>query len=351
MPTGGTQLYCSDDCKKQRPRAIRVFTCHQCGKDFEAIAARKFCEPSCERVSLGGADESRINEVIRLYGMGIGMKEIAKRIWGKPSAKTSVRDILERNGVAVRKVSETQDMETKKRRYRKAHLKKMANKRLWANQIKLSELDLFKPIVEAKVIDAKRKGRESRKKSYLRQNDEAVGDGYKSAYHRRYETDPSFKVRELYKRRFTKFLGTSRGGSLRMADAMGCSPQFLRSWIESHWEDWMTWDNHGNGPGTWHVDHVVPCSWFDHNCEEELRVCWSYMNLRPLCSTQNLQRRNLSVSFGKDAADFLLRLDDCEIKSKLIRKALARGVNPLFLTTSGSHQRTQYGTGSRDRTS
>jgi hypothetical protein len=61
----------------------------------------------------------------------------------------------------------------------------------------------------------------------------------------------------------------------------------------------MSWQNYGTA---WHIDHVVPKSWFnleiDNGVDEyELRICWSLQNLQPMWMNENLEKKNRHISF------------------------------------------------------
>lgn len=229
------------------------------------------------------------DQMVEMYSGGIGIKTIAKELLGRESAKSTVRSLLVRRGVTIREVKDTQDEATKARRYAwrgkdmlfKRVLRDRASKRRMG---KWSDLDLFE--------HAKERNREKDKAEKARRVKELANQkGFRSDYHLKYSTDPAFKARALYKRRFQKIVQGINGighGSKRMMALLGCKPREFRSWIESQWEDWMTWDNIGKQEaGKWQIDHVIPCSWFDHSDETQLQICWHYLNLRPLCAVKN----------------------------------------------------------------
>lgn len=75
------------------------------------------------------------------------------------------------------------------------------------------------------------------------------------------------------------------------------SPDQLRSHLESQFEPWMTWDNHGvlsKKKRTWQIDHIVPQSKlpFDSMAHPNFLKCWALENLRPLESILNLKKGN-----------------------------------------------------------
>jgi len=75
----------------------------------------------------------------------------------------------------------------------------------------------------------------------------------------------------------------------RTYEIIGCSFEELKLYLESKFEDWMTWENKGlyNGEFNygWDIDHIIPIS--AANTEEELLNLWKFTNLQPLCSKIN----------------------------------------------------------------
>lgn len=62
--------------------------------------------------------------------------------------------------------------------------------------------------------------------------------------------------------------------------------------LESKFKPGMTWDNYGkNG---WHVDHIIPDSWFNYNStnDEGFKNSWALSNLQPLWASENLSKSN-----------------------------------------------------------
>lgn len=88
--------------------------------------------------------------------------------------------------------------------------------------------------------------------------------------------------------RFKGLMGTTkRGGSSFRSGLIGCTTEQFRAHIESQFKSWMTWDNYGT---RWHIDHILPCASFDHTDAAQVRQCWHWTNLRPLCAKKNMQK-------------------------------------------------------------
>ena len=70
---------------------------------------------------------------------------------------------------------------------------------------------------------------------------------------------------------------------------IGCTVPELNAHIEAQFKRGMSWENYGS---VWHVDHIVPCSYFDLNRHDEQRRCFNFTNLRPLWAEQNIREGN-----------------------------------------------------------
>ena len=85
----------------------------------------------------------------------------------------------------------------------------------------------------------------------------------------------------------------------KTVEILGCSFEFFKQYIESKFESWMNWDNHGKYNGElnygWDLDHIIPTS--SATTEEEIIKLNHYTNFQPLCSKIN---RNIK----KDKLDY-----------------------------------------------
>ena len=61
------------------------------------------------------------------------------------------------------------------------------------------------------------------------------------------------------------------------APYFGIDVNSFREWIALQFTEELNWDNFGK---TWQFDHVVPTTYFDFDTEEDLMLCWNFVNIR-----------------------------------------------------------------------
>jgi hypothetical protein len=130
------------------------------------------------------------------------------------------------------------------------------------------------------------KRKESRKK-YVENHKEKI-TAYRTYYSnkRRKESDV-VRMSENIRRRVNHILKSkSYYKTNKTFDIVGCSPEFLKEYLESKFTDNMSWDNYGFYG--WHIDHIIPLS--SAKNEEELKRLCHYTNLQPLWCTDNLSK-------------------------------------------------------------
>jgi hypothetical protein len=67
-----------------------------------------------------------------------------------------------------------------------------------------------------------------------------------------------------------------------------CNLEFLKLWFEFQFEPNMGWNNYGD----WHIDHVLPCTYFNLHNEIEQKQCFNWRNLRPCWKLENIKKGN-----------------------------------------------------------
>lgn len=61
------------------------------------------------------------------------------------------------------------------------------------------------------------------------------------------------------------------------APYFGLDTKKIRSWFELQFENGLSWENFGTD---WQFEHVVPVGYFNFSDEDELKLCWNFINLR-----------------------------------------------------------------------
>jgi hypothetical protein len=61
------------------------------------------------------------------------------------------------------------------------------------------------------------------------------------------------------------------------APYFGLDIETLRQWFELQFTEELGWDNFG---AAWQFDHIIPSTYFDYSNEEDLRLCWNFINIR-----------------------------------------------------------------------
>ena len=123
----------------------------------------------------------------------------------------------------------------------------------------------------------------------------------------RRKTDPGFKMkRNLRCRLYHALKSQNAKKSNRTLKLTGCTVPFLMGYIESKFKDGMTWENYG----TWHMDHIYPCSKFDLTKDEEQRKCFHYTNLQPLWASENISKKD----------EIIVEKPNMELKDEVIEK-------------------------------
>lgn len=76
-------------------------------------------------------------------------------------------------------------------------------------------------------------------------------------------------------------------------ELIGCSIAEFRSHIERQFRDGMEW-----GGGNWHIDHILPVSFFDLSDPDQQRKCFHFTNTQPLFASENISKGNRVVIDG-----------------------------------------------------
>lgn len=126
-------------------------------------------------------------------------------------------------------------------------------------------------------------------KYYRLSNLEKIKNYSKKYDNEKYNSDFFYKLKKNIRHRINLFLKTKNiKKNNKTFDIVGCSPEFLREYIEKQFKNGMSWDNYGFYG--WHIDHIIPLS--SGNTEEEFYKLCHYTNLQPLWAEDNLKKSN-----------------------------------------------------------
>jgi len=106
----------------------------------------------------------------------------------------------------------------------------------------------------------------------------------------RRNTDPLYKLKCVARTKITSALkNLSLSKPFRTYEIIGCSYEEFKTYLESKFDTWMTWENFGKYNGKlnfgWDIDHIIPIS--SAETEEDVLKLSHYTNLQPLCSYTN----------------------------------------------------------------
>jgi hypothetical protein len=101
----------------------------------------------------------------------------------------------------------------------------------------------------------------------------------------------NYRIKSNLSRRIREILKQDK--SDKTMNYIGCSLNDFKKYIESLFQEGMTWNNYGsyiNGVSKsgWHIDHIIPCTAFDFKNIIEIRACFYYKNMQPLWGIDNI---------------------------------------------------------------
>ena len=107
----------------------------------------------------------------------------------------------------------------------------------------------------------------------------------------RMKTDINFRVANNLRSRLRLILKrkTKLGSAV---NDLGCSVSELKFYLEGKFQDGMTWENYGCTGNVWHIDHMIPLSFFNLTDHEQFLKAVHYTNLQPLWAKENIFKGN-----------------------------------------------------------
>lgn len=118
---------------------------------------------------------------------------------------------------------------------------------------------------------------------------------------------PGYKIAQSFRKAIRKCKQSRVNVSTNvfLKEKLGYTFEELRSHLESKFKPWMNWRNHGQGPNTWQIDHVIPLKlkkkngeYYWSQCELKnpdsfiFKAAWGLSNLQPLLARDNCCKGN-----------------------------------------------------------
>lgn len=128
------------------------------------------------------------------------------------------------------------------------------------------------------------------KQKYKLENAEKLNEYHRKWKAARRESDPCYKIKENMSRRIRYELKTLLDDqkTKNTIDYIGCSIERLKMYLESRFDIGMSWKLYGK----WHIDHIVPCSYWNLEKETDKYLCFNYRNVQPLWALLNKSKKN-----------------------------------------------------------
>ena len=127
-----------------------------------------------------------------------------------------------------------------------------------------------------------------RNKNYISDN-----RNKRNEYIRKYKKEkklkePSFKIYELLRKRIWRCVKKNKKSNISKY-YLGCDLEFYKKWIEYTFSNDMNWENHGK---IWHIDHVIPISYFNLTDDDKIKIAFNWKNTRALSIKDNLVKKD-----------------------------------------------------------
>jgi hypothetical protein len=133
---------------------------------------------------------------------------------------------------------------------------------------------------------------------YRKENKERIKKYSNNYIMNRLKSDNLFKLSHYTRSMIRKsFKRNGYSKSSKTQEILGCSFEDFKTYLESKFEDWMTWENKGKYNKQfnygWDIDHIIPSS--SAKSEDEVIRLNHYTNLQPLCSKINRDIKRDSI--------------------------------------------------------
>lgn len=164
--------------------------------------------------------------------------------------------------------------------------------KLWVKNNKEKRIKYIKEYSKINTEDINKKSRNY----YANNTKKVIQNSVKYKKNRR-KTDEVYRITDNVRKAILKsFSSINQKKNTKTLNILGCSFVEFKKYIESKFENWMSWDNYGKYNGQpnygWDLDHIIPIS-SAKTINDVIRLN-HYTNFQPLCSYNNrhIKRNN-----------------------------------------------------------
>jgi hypothetical protein len=150
-------------------------------------------------------------------------------------------------------------------------------------------------------------------KEYRKNNKEKIIAHNNEYKKKKRKSDPIFKLRELISRAVNISLNGYKN-NISILTYLPYTIAELKNHLESRFEQWMNWNNHGiynseiwndsdSLTWAWQLDHIIPQSALPYLSmeDENFKICWALENLRPYSAKQNIIDNNRGLKKNRNS--------------------------------------------------
>ncbi len=92
----------------------------------------------------------------------------------------------------------------------------------------------------------------------------------------------------------------------------------FRRWIELQFDEDINWENFSQA---WQLDHIIPVAYFDFDIEDDLKLCWNFVNIRVEKHQLNKNRGNrIDVLAAKSYFQDMFQKTNYHVCKKMVEK-------------------------------
>jgi len=269
--------------------------CSQCNKEFtSSIHRRKYCSKECvndarkEQVKKNQQSDS-YREYKKKYQQSDAYKEKIKKLSQTDAYKGKAKKYRQLNKYHLKEYQKKYKKSDKGKHAVSTADKKYRQSDKGKERIKkYTQTDKFKEY--AKQYKKTDQGKAANKRVYEKRQSKGLINEYAKKYQKeKRKTDPIFKLTADVRHRLIIFLKNSKMRKTNSTFKMvGCTPEFLKEYLEKKFKPGMTWQNHTRTG--WHIDHKIPLG--SAKTSEDVEKLMHYTNLQPLWSKENIRKGN-----------------------------------------------------------